>query len=224
MVGQEGLNLRLQLVPIGGHANGGVEAVAAKIDRSMRFGDRNPHVGMLVEKAGQAWDQPAHGEGAQAGNLQGADRVRAQPIDGLGHAVEGGAERRRQPDAVGRQPQPGLGAIDQRHAERLFELADLAADRAMGDAELLSGGRHAGVTTEGFEGAQSVQGGQGAALHVRKTPRRSASISFVARAGNGRWQVHARSETRLDPPSDTTAGRPPALCPGGSDPVDRRCL
>ncbi len=53
-----------------GQADGGVERLAAQINRGIGLGHLDPQAGMPLVKSGQARDEPAHGQGANTGDVQ----------------------------------------------------------------------------------------------------------------------------------------------------------
>jgi hypothetical protein len=52
-----------------------------------------------------------------------------------------------------------FGPLEQRYAERVFELPHLPADGSWRHRKFVGGGRHAAEPAGGFEGAQSIQRG-----------------------------------------------------------------
>jgi hypothetical protein len=137
--------------------------------------------------------------------------------------VEGRRERGGQALAGLGELQLVAGAFGELQARGLFQAADLAADGAVGDEQLLGGKRHAATPGEGLEGAQRGQ--------RWKTPRsmacdpssqedrgyivlRSAAIGRCSRPSNGDL-AHGRDLT--DPGGRAAAlpaGRAGAHRPG----------
>ncbi len=153
-----------------------VEAVAGAIDRPGR--GRQPYVdtGMFGLEAIKPRDQPAHREGAGAGDIERA-------IAGIGNGahrhvdlIEGGDQSRQQRLASLRQPHPVLRSFEQRYAKNVLKMLDLAADGAVRHVQLFGRQRHAAVAACGFEGAKRIEGGQ-TSCHVRFRNNPCSSLS-----------------------------------------------
>src|SRR5258708_25560653 len=97
--------------------------------------------------------------------------VRVQGLRGAGDGIESGAKRGEIGlSGVGQQG-TGAGAAKEVEAKRLFERADLVADRRLGDVEFGSGGGKAEMTCGGLESAQGVERRQGS-THEENSPFR----------------------------------------------------
>ena len=107
---------------------------------------------MALDEVGQAGDQPANSESAVARQ---AEIVLAgwRAGRGLLDQVEGGAGRAEQSAGLGGQLQLGLGTFGQGKAKPLFQLANLATDRAVGDEQFIRRGGHPAMPSERLEGA-----------------------------------------------------------------------
>ncbi len=88
------------------------------------------------------------------------------------------------------QGRAGLGerqvvarALGQGHAEMVLKLADLPADRPVGDAQLVGRQGHPAAPAERLEGAQGVERRERAGGHVTK-PHRCPLISRYSGKGN----------------------------------------
>ncbi|MNF99337.1 hypothetical protein D3C84_822300 [compost metagenome] len=82
----------------------------------------------------------------------------AQFIAGFTNQFEGLLQALHQaPGGHGRTDLPAF-ADEQRHAQLLFELADLMADGAVGDAQLCGGPAEVGVAGGAFEGFEGCKG------------------------------------------------------------------
>jgi hypothetical protein len=164
----------------GPHADRRIDAVRPEVERSVGFHHPQGDLWMGGLEPRQARDQPFHAEGRQA-----RDDQRTRPH--LRRARHGGldlVEGRRQ--ALG-QFQPRLGhsqsrarPLGQGHAQLVLKLADLPADRAVGDAQLVGRQRHPPMPRERLEGAQGVERRQGATGHVMK-PHRSPTDKSLSR-------------------------------------------
>ena len=81
-------------------------------------------------------------------------------VAGPRQAFEGVRHVRQQGLALRGEDQAAVQALEQRHAERLFQVLHLLADGTGRDGELRRGGLEAQVAAGGLEGAQSVEGRQ----------------------------------------------------------------
>lgn len=200
-------------------ADGEVGPRAPEVARLVRLADAHGNVRMTGDEVGQARDQPLHGEGRQARHLQ-----RRAPGSGLGqpplYGVEGGRQRGRQPRALLGEAQPVPRPFDQDDAERVLQLLDLAADRAVGDVELLGRRRHAAAPAERLEGAQGVERRQATTGHVKK-PHKQAQLNRLAERRNASISV-GDERRRKTPRNAFGATAPDPGRPGRGGPDDRR--
>ena len=136
-----------------------VEAVALEV---LDFGVRSDaHVdaGVLAREAREARDQPERGEGMRGGHGERLlARLRAQPVGCSAHRREG--LRRRGVELVPRlgQRKRAMPPLEQRHAELVLELLDLAAHRRLREVELLARLGEGEVARGRFEPDQEVEG------------------------------------------------------------------
>ena len=160
-----GMQFRLRLH---GEADGAVEILAREIDAPLRRRHAHFDLGMLGLEAMQARRQPAQREGRDQADVERAGvGLAADPLQRVGHAVEGIAQVGQQRLAFAGDLEPARTAHEQRHAQPLLERLHLVADRRLGDVQLLGGVGEAGVTGGGFEGAERVQR-QLRAAHLRQ--------------------------------------------------------
>ncbi|MOA30617.1 hypothetical protein D3C78_1517200 [compost metagenome] len=105
----------------------------------------------------QARNQPAHRQRRLARYRQrrrgGRLQLRYRLLQGVQRLAAGG----KQPGAGGTEKDRAVAALEQRHAQLLFQQADLAADRAVRHAQLVSRAHEAAVAGSGLEHAQGVQ-------------------------------------------------------------------
>ncbi|MNR49252.1 hypothetical protein D3C85_1686030 [compost metagenome] len=79
--------------------------------------------------------------------------MRYRLLQGVQRLAAGG----KQPGASGAEEHRAVAALEQRHAELLFQQANLAADRAVRHAQLVGRAHEAAVAGSGLKHAQSVQ-------------------------------------------------------------------
>ncbi|MDT4876239.1 hypothetical protein FQZ97_1116660 [compost metagenome] len=109
-----------------------------------------------------ARQQPARGHGGRGRQRDGtALGRRTQARHGLGHGSERIAQHRLQLAALRRQHELARLAHEQRHAQRLLELAHLVADGGGRDRQLVRRELGAAMACGGLEGAQRGQRRQG---------------------------------------------------------------
>jgi len=142
---------------------GGVERVARQVDRLGRRRDVHGDVRVAGVEAAEPRHQPADREGRRDRDVE-LDRARAagQRAAHQIEPVERVAELRLEPASRRRQPPHAAVGVEQAHAERLFQIADLMADRRRRDAQLLGGARQGAEAGRRLEGAQRVERGQAA--------------------------------------------------------------
>ncbi|MNO42263.1 hypothetical protein D3C76_324510 [compost metagenome] len=128
-------------------------------------------VGMGGMEAGQARDQPAHGDGRLAGQHQHiVAGLLLQALHGAFELFEHGLGGALQGAAGGSEENGPVAALEQFDAKAFFEQAYLTADRAMGDVQALGGAHEAFGFGGDVEVAESVEGRQfHVVLSVRKT-------------------------------------------------------
>ena len=170
-----------------GQADGPVEGLAGEVHRSVGLGDTDGELGMAGVEAGEARDQPLHGQSAHAGDVQLAVRGGAHLAERLLQLVEGAAERAGQPFAGVGQLQRVARALGQLDAAERLQTPHLAADRPMGDAELVGRQAHLAEPREGLEGPKGRQRKLAALGHVisaHEGPRYSAAGSAAVAAAH----------------------------------------
>jgi hypothetical protein len=101
-------------------------------------------------EAGHRAVAEAHGGGDAAGGEAGA-------LDGSLQRSERGRRLVEQRSAGGRQLDPSARADEQRRAERLLQLADLAAERRLRDVEACSGAPEVELVGDGQEVAKQAR-------------------------------------------------------------------
>jgi hypothetical protein len=165
------------------HADGQVDAVGAEFEWAVGLHDPRLDLGMGGHEVRQARDQPLHGEGRQARDHQGSvagsgglGQGRLDLVQRQGQGLGQGQARLAQGQAFAR-------AFGQGDAEVVLKLADLAADRPVGHAQLIGRQGHPATPAERLEGAQGVERRKRAGGHVTK-PHRCPLISRYSGKGN----------------------------------------
>ncbi|MNT07092.1 hypothetical protein D3C72_1417820 [compost metagenome] len=143
------------------HAQRDIDFLAGKVDQGVGRQQFDIQLRMLLDKTADARRQPARGE-----RRHGTDGQALVAVAGLQHARGIGDLQQRVAhalgiDAAGRRQRDALAvALEQRHAQFVFQRADLVADRAVRDKQLRGRARKALVPRRGLEGAQGGQRGQ----------------------------------------------------------------
>jgi hypothetical protein len=106
--------------------------------------------------------------------------------------LEGAADVIVQLLADGGQSDTAALAGDQRLAERFFQQAQLTADGAVSDVQLLGGAAHAAQPGSGLEGAQGVEGRQVAHGYVSFSNGWWRSYRFFGRAIRAIFRISQR--------------------------------
>ncbi|KAG0930781.1 hypothetical protein G6F31_016941 [Rhizopus arrhizus] len=126
---------------------------------------------MLRLEGGQARDQPLHRQRRGRTHAQHAAVGWRLQFGGCDRdACQAGLHFRKIRLRARQQRHAARFAGEQRLAHILFKNADLLADRAVRDAELVGGGREAAQPCRGFEDAQGLQWRQALPRHVSGRP------------------------------------------------------
>ena len=135
-----------------------VDILAREVDALLAGRHAHLDLGMLGLEAMQARHQPTQREGRDEAHVQRAGvGLAADPLQRVGHAVEGIAQIRQQRLALAGDLEAARTAHEQRDAEPLLECLHLVADGRLGDMKLLGGVGETGVTGSGLEGAQGIE-------------------------------------------------------------------
>ena len=143
------------------HADREVDPIAHEIHRRVARRQLDLDSRMRGAEGEQTRDEPAHGEGAEAGHR---DLSAARPRrldDARLQKIEARGQHRQQPRARLRQPQPGAGAKEQRASQMPLQQLHLAADGAVRYAQLVRRRRDRAESGRRLEGAECVEGRQG---------------------------------------------------------------
>ena len=146
-----------------------VDAAGAEIGRGMGRGKPHLDPGVGGVEGIEPRDQPAHHEGGEAGDHE---RPLPGPRSDLGRRclqdLQGLAYVRQERCAGGGELDAPVEAAEQRRAEMVLQRLDLAADRTMGQVQLLRGRTDAQALGGELERGQGLERGQSA--HGRLSP------------------------------------------------------
>jgi len=156
--GDQALRQQAGIVPQA-MTNGDIDPVPPEIDQPWRCLDTDFDIGIPAGETPQPRHEPGRGEGRHRAD---GDRLARtfgfQRPQGLLDLVErhqqGGMHARAR---LGRH-HPVAAAHEQRHADTLFQLPDLLADRARRHAQRFGGALHAAMAPDFRESAQGKQG------------------------------------------------------------------
>ena len=149
-----------------------VDAAACKVHWPTGGYQMQLQVGVGGVEAGQARDQPAHGDGGLAGEYQHiVAGLLLQALHGAFELFEHGLGGAMQRTAGGGEEDGPVAAFEQFDTEAFLKQPYLPADRAVGDMQALGGAHEAFGFGGDVEVAESVEGRQ---FHVVLSVRRTS--------------------------------------------------
>ncbi|MCY1511569.1 hypothetical protein D9M68_459990 [compost metagenome] len=144
--------------PVAGtKADGGIQVVLVKVHRVQGRGEQYLDLGVFLVEAGQARNQPLHGEGGVGADLDLPALGRAFELAGGTAQFFDDPSHRLEVLLAGR----GEGDLpvpteEQRLLHVLLQRTDLPGDGAGGDVQLIGGEGDAEVPGDGFEGPYGI--------------------------------------------------------------------
>lgn len=118
---------------------------------------------MLVAEAREPRNQPARRERGRRADRDVCAALR-EPVRRVADQVQRTTHVGEIGEPVGRQREAARQAFEQRHAERVLQMADLLRDRALGDADLVGRRAEVQVPRGHLERAERIQRRQAAGL------------------------------------------------------------
>ncbi|MNM96030.1 hypothetical protein D3C81_1084940 [compost metagenome] len=190
-----------------GHAvdDAEVGALAVHLGEGRVGFDGDLHARALLAQRLQARHQPALGEGRHHHDLQPArGTTRHQVVGRVGDLLQGCGYLRVVALPGGRQRHSARGALQQLHAEPVFQQLHMAADGRLGDMQHAGGCDVAAQARGGLEGAYGVQRGKAVGGHESGA---SPSAIKLFNSQCKKIELFAQPYFPEYPPSSTTTSR-----------------
>ncbi len=135
-----------------------VELRIVEVGEAVLGEDADVDVGVQALERLDPWQQPERAERGEGRDADAAPAARAADLLDAGiETRQQRLDRSQQQLPVGGELDPARAAREERRAELVLEALDLAADRRLGDVQLVGGGAEAERPGDRLEGSQGAQ-------------------------------------------------------------------